>query len=100
MSGSSLIVGFARRGYSPSGGAEAYLKRLARGLVEKGHSTLLLATGDWPRTDWNFGEIRHLRARSPAGFAEELEELRPSLKMDVLMSMERVCSCDVYRAGD
>ena len=100
MSGSKLIVGFARRGYSPSGGAETYLKRLARGLVDKGHSTLLLTTNEWPRSEWSFGEIRHLRARSPAGFADELEELRPTLQMDVLMSLERVCSCDVYRAGD
>src|ERR1700759_3446800 len=100
MSDSKLIVGFARRGYSPSGGAEAYLKRLARGLVERGHTTLLLTTTDWPRNDWGFGEIRTLRARSVAGFADELEGVRPHLRMDVLMSLERVCSCDIYRAGD
>ena len=34
------------------------------------------------------------------GFADELEKLRPQLGCDVLMSLERVWRCDVYRAGD
>jgi UDP-glucose:(heptosyl)LPS alpha-1,3-glucosyltransferase len=100
MSNSNLTIGFVRRGYSASGGAEAYLKRLARGLVELGHTALLLTTTDWPASEWPFGEIRHLRARSPGGFADEVEGLRPRIQTDVLMSLERVCSCDVYRAGD
>ncbi len=100
MSNSHLTIGFVRRGYSASGGAEAYLKRLARGLVQMGHQTLLFSTTDWPKSDWPEGEVRHLRARSPTGFAEELEQLRAQVPMDVLMSLERVCSCDVYRAGD
>ena len=100
MSNDKLTIGFVRRGYSASGGAEAYLKRLARGLVELGHNVLLFATTDWPKTDWASGEIRHLRARSPMGFADELEELRRHVSTDVLMSLERICSCDVYRAGD
>lgn len=100
MSKDKLTIGFVRRGYSASGGAEAYLKRLAGGLVERGHQTLLFATTDWPKNDGPFGEVRHLRARSPLGFAEELEALRGTVETNVLMSLERVCSCDVYRAGD
>jgi UDP-glucose:(heptosyl)LPS alpha-1,3-glucosyltransferase len=100
MSNSNLTIGFVRRGYSSSGGAEAYLKRLARGLVELGHSAVLLTTNDWPASEWPFGEIRHLRARSAGAFADELEQLRPKAQTDVLVSLERVCSCDVFRAGD
>lgn len=100
MSNTNLTIGFARRGYSASGGAEAYLKRLGRGLVDLGHTVLLLTTADWPKSDWSLGEVRHLRARTPMGFAEELEVLRKGIPMDVLMSLERVLSCDVYRAGD
>ena len=100
MSNDKLTIGFVRRGYSASGGAEAYLKRLGRGLVDLGHNVLLFATNDWPKNDWAFGEIRHLRARSPTGFADELEEARRHVPAEVLMSLERVCSCDVYRAGD
>jgi UDP-glucose:(heptosyl)LPS alpha-1,3-glucosyltransferase len=101
MSNANLTIGFARRGYSASGGAEAYLKRLAGGVVELGHTTVLFTTSDWPAGDWTDGEIKHLRSRSPLGFAHELEEeaLR-KVPCDVLMSLERVNSCDVYRAGD
>ena len=95
-----LIIGFVRRGYSPSGGAEAYLKRLARGLVDLGYRVQLLTTGDWPENEWPFGAITRLRAKSAVAFADELEKLRPEIGCDVLMSLERVWRCDVFRAGD
>jgi len=100
MSNGKLAIAFVRRGYSPSGGAEAYLKRLAHGIVDLGHQTQLVATSDWPRNEWPFGSIKHLRATSAIGFADELEKVRPQLQCDVLMSLERVWQCDVYRAGD
>jgi len=100
MSNPKLNVAFVRRGYSPSGGAEAYLKRLARALVERGHETQLFATSDWPKSEWPFGSTAHLGTRSIIGFADELEKVRPQIKCDVLMSFERVWQCDVYRAGD
>ena len=95
-----LTIAFARRGYSPSGGAEAYLKRLARGVVDAGHNAILLATNDWPESEWPFGEIVRVRAESPARFADELEKSRGQLRCDLLMSFERMRRCDVYRAGD
>src|SRR2546423_9811054 len=100
MSNGKLTIAFARRGYSPSGGAESYLKRLAQGIVDLDHSAQLIATNDWPAAEWRFGPITHLRATSATGFADELENLRPQLGCDVLMSLERVWRCDVYRAGD
>ena len=100
MSNGKLSIGFVRRGYSASGGAESYLKRLARGIVDLGHDAQLFATGDWPPTEWPFGKITHLYARSAVGFADELEKLRSQIQCNVLMSMERVWRCDVYRAGD
>jgi UDP-glucose:(heptosyl)LPS alpha-1,3-glucosyltransferase len=95
-----LSICLVRRGYSQTGGAEAYLKRLARGVIEAGHTVRLVATSDWPEAEWSFGSITRLRARSPIGFADELEQVRPSLRCDILFSLERVWSCDVYRAGD
>ena len=100
MSNRKLTIAFVRRGYSPSGGAENYLKRLAQGIVDLGHEARLLATEDWPTNKWPFGSITHLRATSAIGFANELEKMRPQLRRDVLMSLERVWCCDVYRAGD
>src|SRR5213082_2063873 len=95
-----LRIGFVRRGYSPSGGAEAYLKRLARGVAEAGHDAQLITTGEWPQNEWPFGAVRRLQSGSPIGFANGLEQIRPQLHCDVLMALERVWNCDVYCAGD
>src|SRR5262249_23956770 len=100
MSNGKLTIAFVRRGYSASGGAESYLKRLAHGIVDLGHPTRLITTEDWPSNDWLFGSITYLRANSPIGFADELERARSQFRCDVLMSLERVWQCDVYRAGD
>jgi UDP-glucose:(heptosyl)LPS alpha-1,3-glucosyltransferase len=95
-----LSISFVRRGYSQSGGAEGYLKRLAQGVVESGHVAQLIATEEWPESEWPSGTIRRLQARSVTEFANELERIRPEIHCDVLMSLERVWSCDMYRAGD
>jgi UDP-glucose:(heptosyl)LPS alpha-1,3-glucosyltransferase len=100
MSTKKISIGFVRRGYSQSGGAEGYLKRLARGVVERGHKAKLFATTDWPREDWPFGPIVRVAATSPIAFADEVEKLRSGDGSDVLTSLERIWNCDVYRAGD
>ena len=93
-------IAFVRRGYSPIGGAEAYLKRLANGVVEAGHKVQLIATNEWPEDQWPFGPVTRMGAESVVGFADELEQIRSQLDCEVLLSLERVWSCDVYRAGD
>ena len=95
-----LTIGFVRRGYSPSGGAESYLKRLARGLVDLGHEAQLFTTDDWPANEWPFGPITQLGARSTIAFADEVEKVRTQVQCDVWTSLERIWRCDVYRAGD
>jgi len=100
MSNGKLRIAFVRRGYSPSGGAEAYLKRLARGIVDLGHEAHLVATNDWPPNEWPLGSVTPLKASSAIGFADELEKMWPQIGCDVLISLERVWRCDVYRAGD
>jgi UDP-glucose:(heptosyl)LPS alpha-1,3-glucosyltransferase len=100
MRSNHLTIGFVRRGFSSSGGAEAYLKRLAAGVVESGHQVRLYASEDWPPNEWNFGPITRLAARSATAFADEMERLAPRSECDVLMSLERIWRCDIYRAGD
>ena len=100
MPNGKLTIGFVRRGYSASGGAETYLKRLAQAIVARGHEVRLFTTVDWPEKEWSFGQIIRLRWGSPIGFANEFEKLRAQVRCDVIMSLERVWSCDVYRAGD
>jgi UDP-glucose:(heptosyl)LPS alpha-1,3-glucosyltransferase len=100
MAAGHLSIGFVRRGYSSSGGAEAYLKRLAQGVTAAGHETQLFTTAEWPDGEWPFGAITRIRGDSPLAFADALEETRKHVHCDILMSLERVWSCDVYRAGD
>jgi UDP-glucose:(heptosyl)LPS alpha-1,3-glucosyltransferase len=95
-----LAITFVRRGYSHSGGAEAYLKRLAWGVLDAGHDVHLITTNDWPQTEWPFGTLHRLRYQSAIAFANELKQMRPRVPCDVLMSLERVWDCHVYRAGD
>jgi UDP-glucose:(heptosyl)LPS alpha-1,3-glucosyltransferase len=100
MLNKKLTIGFVRRGYSASGGAEAYLKRLAQGIVARGHDVRLFTTVDWPDKEWSFGRITRLRGASPIAFANEFEKSRWRVRCNVIMSLERVWSCDIYRAGD
>jgi len=100
MSNEKLSIGFVRRGYSATGGAEAYLQRLARGIVDLGHEVRLITTPEWPASAWPFGQVTRLQGRSAIAFADGLEMLRPQIHCDLLMSLERVWCCDVYRAGD
>ena len=95
-----LRIAFVRRGYSRSGGAEAYLKRLADGIVKAGHEVQLVTTNKWPEEQWPYGSIKRLGGTTVIGFANELEQVRLHLQCDILFSLERVWSCDVYRAGD
>jgi UDP-glucose:(heptosyl)LPS alpha-1,3-glucosyltransferase len=127
MPSNHLTIGFVRRGFSSSGGAEAYLKRLAAGVVEKGHQVRLYASKEWPPDEWPFGPITRVAGGSATAFADEIERLEPRAargappaggtsfrsskdmqkhlppnrsECDVLMSLERIWRCDVYRAGD
>ena len=100
MNSNRLKIGFVRRGYSSSGGAEAYLKRLAKGVCDAGHEAHLFTTNDWPPNEWSFGPITTLAGKTPTQFADAFEQARPKSVCDVIMSLERVWQCDVYRAGD
>jgi len=100
MSAPRLTIGLVRRGHSEVGGAENYLKRLARGLSESGHSTRLFTDAAWPAREWPWGPISRLRGETAQRFADELEKAEPKNQCDLLLSLERVWRCDVYRAGD
>jgi UDP-glucose:(heptosyl)LPS alpha-1,3-glucosyltransferase len=95
-----MKIGLVRRGYSPAGGAESYLRRLAAGLEAAGHSGVLFASPQWPESERLKGEFRTVLGRSPAAFANNLAALRPGELCDVVFSLERVWQCDCYRAGD
>jgi UDP-glucose:(heptosyl)LPS alpha-1,3-glucosyltransferase len=100
MAENRLSIGLVRRGYSATGGAESYLKRLGRGLALAGHEAVLFATAEWPPNEWKCGRIVRVAGDSALAFADAFEKLRPRESCDVVLSLERVWRCDVYRAGD
>jgi UDP-glucose:(heptosyl)LPS alpha-1,3-glucosyltransferase len=99
MRAAQLTIGIVRRGFSSGGGAEAYLKRLGAGIVARGHNVSLLTAADWPKEEWDFGPVVRVDARDAAGFADALDNVARE-HCDVLLSLERIWRCDVYRAGD
>ena len=93
-----MKIGFVRRGHSSTGGAEAYLIRLASALRSSGQDTTLITNSDWPAERWPSGEILRLPGKSPREFAAVFQSTRTGC--DTHFSMERVPGCDIYRAGD
>lgn len=95
-----MKFGFVRRGYSSTGGAEAYLKRLGKAVAEAGHSSVLFCSSDWPESQWPHGERVIVAGRSPMSFSRALQALAPRRRCDYLFSLERIGFCDCFRAGD
>jgi len=93
-----MRIGFVRRGHSDTGGAEAYLLRLAAELQKNGEECILITTPDWPAERWPFGKILRLAERGPKEFAEAFRAMKTGC--DVHLSLERVPGCEVFRAGD
>ncbi|MEI6280163.1 MAG: hypothetical protein WCQ16_12390, partial [Verrucomicrobiae bacterium] len=93
-----MKIGLVRRGYSSTGGAEAYLVRLASALENLGHEPVLVTTPDWPESRWPHAGIVRLAAKSPGGFAEAFRAARTGC--DIHLSLDRVPGCEVFRAGD
>jgi UDP-glucose:(heptosyl)LPS alpha-1,3-glucosyltransferase len=93
-----MKIALARRGYSSTGGAEAYLSRLVQGLVENGEEVVLYSSGEWPVRAWPYGKVRYIPGNTPLRFARALHAQKRDF--DCLLSLERVLRCDVYRAGD
>ena len=95
---SDLDIGLVRRGYSATGGAEAYLLRLASGLRSRGCKVTLYTTADWPSDRWAFGDLVRLNVTEPLEFARAFQKERKARQ--VILSLDRVPGCDVFRAGD
>jgi UDP-glucose:(heptosyl)LPS alpha-1,3-glucosyltransferase len=93
-----MKIGFVRRGHSATGGAEAYLMRVASALRELGQETSLITTADWPAERWSDGEIQRIPGKSLEEFSRAFQALQTGC--DVHFSLERVPGCDVFRAGD
>jgi UDP-glucose:(heptosyl)LPS alpha-1,3-glucosyltransferase len=94
-----MKIGLVRRGFSETGGAEAYVRRFAEAATAAGHECVLYTGAAWPAEKWT-GEIVRMAGGTPHAFALGLNDARRAHRCDVLFSLERVLTCDVYRAGD
>lgn len=94
-----MKVGLVRRGYGATGGAESYLKRFAKALVDSGHTPFLFASREWAG-NWPFGGTCILPGQTPRAFADAFAGCDRRHECDVVLSLERVWGCDCYRAGD
>jgi UDP-glucose:(heptosyl)LPS alpha-1,3-glucosyltransferase len=92
-------IAFLRRRFSPTGGAERYLLRLASGLVERGHQVTLYCE-DWSPRENPFQSIRKILSKDPTSFAQMVSNQPLRDRHDIVFSLERVPDCDLYRAGD
>jgi UDP-glucose:(heptosyl)LPS alpha-1,3-glucosyltransferase len=92
-------IAFLRRRFSPTGGAERYLLRLASALVTRGHPITLYCE-DWSPSENPFQAVRKIESNDPATFAKKVMEQPIRDRHDLIFSLERVPGCDIYRAGD
>ncbi len=93
-----MKIGFVRRGHSATGGAEAYLRRLAQGVADAGGIPTLLTSKDWPEGKWPNGLVTRVGGDSPMAFARAVDAVAAT--GETRFSLERILRCDVYRAGD
>lgn len=93
-------ITLVRRAYSPSGGAEKYLLRLASNMANHGWLPELVTAADWPDDEWQWGQVHRIPGDSPLTFANAFKELQQNEQLGITFSLERVWEADFYRAGD
>src|SRR5437764_1329945 len=86
-----LNIGFVRRGFSPTGGAEAYLRRVAGAVAAAGHEATLFTTKDWPEKEWTSGRIIRIGEEAPIAFADESDRMKSRCYFLARAGNERDC---------
>jgi len=92
-------IAILRRNFSPTGGAERYLLRLASGMATQGHH-LTLYCEEWSPRENPFQEVRKINSDDPISYARKVMNQPMHDRHDIVFSLERVPGCDIYRAGD
>jgi UDP-glucose:(heptosyl)LPS alpha-1,3-glucosyltransferase len=92
-------IAFLRRRFSPTGGAERYLLRLASGLASQGHQITLYCE-DWSPRENPFQKVTKVDSNDPVSYAAKIATMPLRDRHDLVFSLERVPGCDIYRAGD
>jgi len=94
-----MRIGLIRKRFTPTGGAERYLERLAGALQARGHEVLLICE-EWEGSGSAVPAAVHVKPWTTENVAQLLREKAIEPQVDVTISLERVPGCDLYRAGD
>jgi UDP-glucose:(heptosyl)LPS alpha-1,3-glucosyltransferase len=106
-----LRIALIRKNYSPYGGAENYLKLVAKGLKTKGHDVHIFSASNWPEESGYVHRVRTIKKPSFLSNMLFALNVRDALRMeyfDCVFSFERIpfypvgdsVPNRVYRAGD
>ncbi|HYF35410.1 MAG TPA: glycosyltransferase family 4 protein [Prosthecobacter sp.] len=98
-----MKIALIRRQFAATGGAELYLQRLIKALAEGGHEVHLFAEkweGAPEAVKLHPVPVKAVRAQRPVVFAEAVARQVKAEPFDVVFSLERTVTQDVYRAGD
>src|SRR3972149_2237389 len=97
-----MRIGVIRMRYTPYGGAEVFLERFISEILKRGHTVDVFST-EWRERDG----VRVHRIKAPGPkfikpllFAMNVRREVLRVRPDVVVSLERTFSQDIYRAGD
>ncbi len=102
-----MKLAIIRRRYTPYGGAERFIERIARRLMERGVDTTILAE-QWEAKNDASASLQVVRAASSGwsrvarfrSFEQAVGKVLRTHSFDLVQSHERLMGADVYRAGD
>lgn len=92
-----MKIALIRRRFSPTGGAERYLERLAEELL-KNQIEVELWCETWTNPSSVIKNITTIASDDPWMFAEKIQKIKNNV--DLRFSLDRVPGVEVYRAGD
>lgn len=95
-------IALVRSRYNPAGGAERFVQNAIRALRSQGAS-LTIVTRHWPDHDGSAIVLDPFYWGSlwrDAGFARAVCSELGRRRFDLVQAHERICCCDIYRAGD
>jgi UDP-glucose:(heptosyl)LPS alpha-1,3-glucosyltransferase len=100
-----MRIALIRQKYTPFGGAERYMARLVEGLAKEGHEVHILAAqwdsgGEAAVTLHRVPVVRKPGWLKALTFSLGCKKIITRERFDVVFSLERTLSQDVYRAGD
>lgn len=95
-----MALFICRRSWSPTGGAERYIQRLAGALGKMGVDSVLLTGPQWPEAAWPGDRIQRLPADDAQSFAVAAAHTRARHPDALLFAFERIPGADLFRAGD